>query len=155
MAVRTEDLVAQLKQQILSFQAPTRTVDVGTVLQVGDGIARISGLPNARASELVEFANGTLGIVLNLEADNVGVIIMGECTGIAEGQIVRGTGRIVSVPVGNGMIGRVINAVGQPVDGKGPSDRTGSAPSNASRPTLSCGRAWTRRCRRASRPLTP
>ena len=120
MAVRTEDLVAQLKQQILAFQAPTRTVDVGTVLSVGDGIARLSGLTNARASELVEFDNGTLGIVFNLEADNVGVIIMGESVGIAEGQFVRSTGRIVSVPVGNGMIGRAVNAVGQPVDGKGP-----------------------------------
>ncbi len=120
MAVRTEDLVAQLKQQILSFQVPTRTVDVGTVLSVGDGIARLSGLTNTRASELVEFDNGTLGIVLNLEADNVGVIIMGESTGIAEGQLVRSTGRIVSVPVGNGMIGHAVNAVGQPVDGKGP-----------------------------------
>ena len=120
MAVRTEDLVAQLKQQILGFQAPTRTVDVGTVLSVGDGIARLSGLTNARASELVEFDNGTLGIVFNLEADNVGVIIMGESTGIAEGQLVRSTGRIVSVPVGSGMIGRAVNAVGQPVDGKGP-----------------------------------
>jgi F-type H+-transporting ATPase subunit alpha len=120
MAVRTEDLVAQLKQQILGFQAPTRTVDVGTVLSVGDGIARLSGLANARASELVEFDNGTLGIVFNLEADNVGVIIMGESVGIAEGQLVRSTGRIVSVPVGNGMIGRAVNAVGQPVDGKGP-----------------------------------
>ena len=79
-----------------------------------------SGLANARAAELVEFDNGTLGIVFNLEADNVGVIIMGESTGIAEGQTVRSTGRIVSVPVGEGMIGRVINAVGQPVDGKGP-----------------------------------
>jgi F-type H+-transporting ATPase subunit alpha len=125
MAVRTEDLVAQLKQQILSFQAPTKTVDVGTVLQVGDGIARLSGLPNARAAELVEFANGILGIVFNLEADNVGVIIMGESSGIAEGQIVHSTGRIVSVPVGNAMIGRVVNAVAQPIDGKGPieSDR--------------------------------
>src|SRR5512134_2064302 len=94
-AVRTDDLVAQLKQQILSFQAPTRTVDVGTVLQVGDGIARLSGLTNARASELVEFENGTLGIVLNLEADNVGVTIMGDYTGIAQGQLVRSTGRIV------------------------------------------------------------
>jgi F-type H+-transporting ATPase subunit alpha len=120
MAVRTEDLVAQLKQQILGFQVSTRTVDVGTVLSVGDGIARLSGLTNARASELVEFDNGTLGIVFNLEADNVGVIIMGESAGIAEGQLVRSTGRIVSVPVGNGMIGRTVNAVGQPVDGKGP-----------------------------------
>ena len=120
MAVRTDDLVAELKQQILSFQAPTRTVDVGTVLSVGDGIARLSGLTNARSAELVEFENGTLGIVFNLEADNVGVIIMGESTGIAEGQIVRSTGRIVSVPVGNAMIGRAVNAVAQPVDGKGP-----------------------------------
>jgi F-type H+-transporting ATPase subunit alpha len=120
MAVRTEDLVAQLKQQILAFQAPTRTVDVGTVLSVGDGIARLSGLTNARASELVEFDNGTLGIVFNLEAENVGVIIMGESTGIAEGQFVRSTGRIVSVPVGSGMIGRAVNAVGHPVDGRGP-----------------------------------
>ena len=120
MAVRTEDLVAQLKQQILNFQAPTRTVDVGTVLQVGDGIARLSGLANARASELVEFENGTLGIVLNLEDNNAGVIIMGESTGIAEGQLVQSTGRIVSVPVGEAMIGRAVNAVGQPVDGKGP-----------------------------------
>ncbi len=120
MAVRTEDLVAQLKQQILSFEAPTQAVEVGSVQEVGDGIARISGLANAAASELVEFANGTLGIVLNLETDNVGVIIMGESTGISEGQLVRSTGRIVSVPVGAGMIGRVVNAVGQPVDGKGP-----------------------------------
>ena len=120
MAVQTDDLVAQLKQQILNFQAPTRAVDVGAVLQVGDGIARLSGLNNARASELVEFENGTLGIVFNLEADNVGVIIMGDYAEIAEGQIVRSTGRIVSVPVGNAMVGRVINAVGQPIDGKGP-----------------------------------
>ncbi len=120
MAVQTDDLVAQLKQQILNFQAPTRAVDVGTVLSVGDGIARLSGLTHARSAELVEFENGTLGIVLNLEADNVGVIIMGDYSDIAEGQLVRSTGRIVSVPVGNAMIGRVINAVGIPIDGKGP-----------------------------------
>ena len=126
MAVRTDDLVAQLKQQITSFQAPTRTVDVGTVMTVGDGIAHLSGLTNARASELVEFENGTLGQVFNLEADNVGVIIMGDYADITEGQLVRSTGRIASVPVGNALIGRVINAVGQPIDGKGPiaTDRT-------------------------------
>jgi F-type H+/Na+-transporting ATPase subunit alpha len=120
MAERTEDLISQLKQQILGFEAPTEAVDVGTVIEVGDGIARLSGLATARASELVEFQNGTLGIVLNLEVDNVGVIIMGEPTGIAEGQVARSTGRLVSIPVGMGMIGRVINAVGQPIDGKGP-----------------------------------
>jgi F-type H+-transporting ATPase subunit alpha len=119
-AVRTDDLVAQLKQQIMSFQAPTRQVDVGAVMQVGDGIARLSGLTNAQSSELVEFENGTLGIVFNLEVDNVGVIIMGQTTGISEGQLVRSTGRIVSVPVGDSLIGRVVNAVAQPIDGKGP-----------------------------------
>jgi F-type H+-transporting ATPase subunit alpha len=119
MAVRTDELVAQLKQQILSFEAPTKTVAIGTVQMVGDGIARLNGLQNAAASELVEFENGTLGIVFNLESDIVGVIIMGETHGIAEGQLVRSTGRIVSVPVGNAMIGRVVNAVAQPIDGKG------------------------------------
>jgi F-type H+-transporting ATPase subunit alpha len=89
------------------------------VLEVGDGIARVSGLAGVQASELVEFANGVLGIAFNLEADNVGVIIMGDYTEIEEGDTARGTGRIASVPVGQGLIGRVINAVGQPVDGKG------------------------------------
>jgi F-type H+-transporting ATPase subunit alpha len=125
MAGRTEDLVSLLKQQIESFQAPTRVVDVGTVMQVGDGIARLRGLNNAKASELVEFENGTLGIVLNLQSDEVGVIVMGESAGISEGQLVRSTGRVVSVPVGPAMLGRVVNAVAQPIDGKGPieSDR--------------------------------
>ena len=124
MAVSTNDLINQLKQQILSFEMPTRTVEVGTVTEVGDGIARVSGLDNARASEMVEFENGVLGIVFNLEANSVGIIIMGEPTGIAEGQTVHSTGRLVSVPVGPQIIGRVINAVGQPIDGKGPIDTT-------------------------------
>ena len=105
MAVRTDDLVAQLKQQITSFEAPTRTVDVGTVMTVGDGIAHLSGLTNARASELVEFENGTLGQVFNLEDDNVGVIIMGDYADIAEGQLVRSTGR-GRKQAGSAMIGR-------------------------------------------------
>jgi F-type H+-transporting ATPase subunit alpha len=124
MAVSTNDLINQLKQQILSFEMPTRTVEVGTVTEVGDGIARVSGLDNARSSEMVEFENGVLGIVFNLEANSVGIIIMGEPTGIAEGQTVHSTGRLVSVPVGPQIIGRVINAVGLPIDGKGPIDTT-------------------------------
>jgi F-type H+-transporting ATPase subunit alpha len=119
MAVRTEDITELIKQQILAFEAPTRTIDVGTVLEVGDGIARLSGLTQVRVSELVEFPNGTPGLVFNLERDNVGVIIMGDYSEIEEGDIVRATGRIVSVPVGNELIGRVVNAVGQPIDGKG------------------------------------
>ncbi len=125
MAVREQDVLMEditqlLRQQIEVFEAPIEAMDVGTVVEVGDGIARISGLVGAMASELVEFENGVLGIVLNLEVDNVGVIIMGEYTDIEEGQTVRSTGRIVSVPVGEALIGRVVNAVGEPVDGKGP-----------------------------------
>ncbi len=120
MAVSIERIAEELKRQILEFEPTVRMVDVGTVTYVGDGIARVSGLTNAMASELVEFEDGTLGIVFNLEEDSVGVIIMGEYTGIEEGQLVRSTGRIASVPVGDALIGRVVNAVGQPIDGKGP-----------------------------------
>ncbi len=125
MAVALDDFTRQLKEQIQHFQAPTRTVDVGTVAEVGDGIARIQGLRNCMASELVEFTGGTLGIALNLDEDTVGAIIMGEYSGIQEGDLVRSTGRIASVPVGDALVGRVVNAVGQPIDGKGPieSDR--------------------------------
>jgi len=125
MAVREQDVLIEditqfLRQQIETFESQVEAIDVGTVVEVGDGIARISGLSGVMASELVEFENGVLGIVLNLEVDNVGVIIMGEYTDIEEGQTVRSTGRIVSVPVGEALIGRVVNAVGEPVDGKGP-----------------------------------
>jgi len=126
MAVRTDEITALLRQQILNFTvAPTQT-DVGEVLAIGDGIALASGLQGAMAGELVEFPkNGVLGQVQNLTADNVGIIIMGDYSDIQEGDLVRSTGRIVSVPVGDALIGRVINAVGQPIDGKGPiaSDR--------------------------------
>ena len=121
MAVQTQDITALLKQQILNFDPVASQVDVGEVMEIGDGIALVSGLESAMAGELLEFTkNGTLGIALNLAADNVGIIIMGEYTDIEEGDLVRSTGRIASVPVGDAMIGRVINAVGQPIDGKGP-----------------------------------
>jgi F-type H+/Na+-transporting ATPase subunit alpha len=121
MAVRTDEITALLRQQILNFTvAPTQT-DVGEVLEIGDGIALASGLQGAMAGELVEFPkNGVLGQVQNLTEDNVGIIIMGDYSNIQEGDLVRSTGRIVSVPVGDALIGRVINAVGQPIDGKGP-----------------------------------
>ena len=121
MAVRTDDITALLKQQILNFTvAPTQT-DVGEVVEVGDGIALVSGLKGAMAGELLEFTkNGVLGIALNLNPDSVGIIIMGDYASIEEGDLVRSTGRIASVPVGDALIGRVINAVGQPIDGKGP-----------------------------------
>ena len=114
-----QDIAAALQKQLEAFAPKMEAVDVGTVLEVGDGIARVSGLAGVRANEMVQFENGTLGIAFNLDKDNVGVIIMGEYTEIEEGQTVRATGRIVSIPVGDALIGRVVNAIGQPIDGKG------------------------------------
>jgi F-type H+-transporting ATPase subunit alpha len=121
MSVQTKDLTSLLKEQILNFKAAPSQVDVGEVMEVGDGIALVSGLRGAMAGELLEFTkNGVLGMALNLNADNVGIMIMGDYQSIEEGDLVRSTGRIASVPVGDALIGRVVNAVGQPVDGKGP-----------------------------------
>lgn len=114
-----KQLAADLQKQIDSFEPEFSVRDVGTVLEAGDGIARASGLADVRAQELVQFANGILGIAFNLEQDNVGIIIMGDYEGIEEGMQVRSTGRIASVPVGEGLVGRVVNALGIPVDGKG------------------------------------
>jgi len=117
---RAEDIAAAIKREIEAFEAPLEAVGVGTVVEVGDGIARLEGLAGAMASELVEFENGVLGIAFNLEKDKVGVIIMGDYTDIQEGDLVKSTGRIASVPVGDALVGRVVNALGQPIDGKGP-----------------------------------
>jgi F-type H+-transporting ATPase subunit alpha len=120
MALRVEDITAKIRQEIESFEAPVEVVDVGYVLEVGDGIARLSGLADVMAGELLEFPGGVLGMALNLQADNIGTVIMGEYTEIEEGDMVRSTGRIASVPVGDGLVGRVVNALGQAIDGKGP-----------------------------------
>ena len=125
MAVNTNELANLLKEQILNFKPAPTQVDVGEVIEVGDGIALVSGLRGAMAGELLEFTkNGTLGMALNLGADTVGIMIMGEFQDIEEGDLVRSTGRIASVPVGDALIGRVVNAAGQPVDGKGPIETT-------------------------------
>ncbi len=115
-----KELTASLQAQIEAFEPIARAVDVGEVVEVGDGIARARGLTGVRAMELVEFENEALGLAFNLEDDNVGIIIMGEYTEIEEGGRVRGTGRIASTPVGSALVGRVVNALGQPIDGKGP-----------------------------------
>ena len=128
MAIRADEIAAQIRQQIERFEAPVTSADVGTVLEVGDGIARASGLAGVMANEIVEFENGVHGLAFNLEADNVGIIIMGDYTEIEEGDQVRSTGRIVSVPVGEGLIGRVVNALGEPIDGKGPIQFSGYRP---------------------------
>jgi len=128
MAVRPEEIASILKEQIEQFGARVTAVDVGTVVAAGDGIARIYGLSNCMASELVEFPNGTMGLALNLEEESVGVMILGEFADIKEGDEVRSTGRIVEVPVGDAMIGRVVDGLGQPLDGKGPVNATKTRP---------------------------
>jgi len=119
VSIRPDEISAILKQQIADYDKSVSVSNVGTVLQIGDGIARIYGLEQVMAGELVQFEDGTEGIALNLEEDNVGVVLMGEGRGIQEGSTVRATGKIAAVPVGDAMLGRVVNALGQPIDGKG------------------------------------
>jgi F-type H+-transporting ATPase subunit alpha len=119
VSIRPDEISAILKQQIADYDKSVSVSNVGTVLQVGDGIARVYGLEQAMAGELLEFEDGTEGIALNLEDDNVGAVLMGEGRGIQEGSTVKASGRIASVPVGDAMLGRVINPLGLPMDGKG------------------------------------
>ncbi|WP_262314766.1 F0F1 ATP synthase subunit alpha [Lacticaseibacillus parakribbianus] len=128
MSIKTEEISSLIKKQLESYQDDLNVEEVGTVTYVGDGIARATGLKNAMASELLEFANGSYGMAQNLESDDVGIIILGDFDNIREGDQVKRTGRIMDVPVGEAMIGRVVNALGQPVDGKGPIDTTKHRP---------------------------
>jgi F-type H+-transporting ATPase subunit alpha len=118
--IKPDEISAILRQQLSNFNVSADLEEVGTVLQVGDGIARVYGLNNVRSGELVEFPSGVKAIALNLEEDNVGVVLMGESKGIKEGDKVRRTGKIASIKVGEGVVGRVINTLGEPIDGKGP-----------------------------------
>ncbi|MBP3384700.1 MAG: F0F1 ATP synthase subunit alpha [Firmicutes bacterium] len=120
MNLRPEEISAVIKEQIKNYKNQLEISDFGTVIQVGDGIARVYGLEKCMAGELLEFPGETYGMALNLEEDNVGAVILGSDKEIKEGDIVKPTGRVVEVPVGQGMIGRVVNALGQPIDGKGP-----------------------------------
>ena len=118
--IKPDEISAILRQQLSNFNAAADLEEVGTVLQVGDGIARVYGLNNVSSGELVEFENGIRAIALNLEEDNVGVVLMGESSEVKEGSKVRRTGKIASISVGEGMLGRVVNTLGEPIDGKGP-----------------------------------
>jgi len=119
VSIRPDEISSILKQQITDYDQSVNVSNVGTVLQIGDGIARIYGLDQVMAGELLEFEDGTEGIALNLEDDNVGAVLMGEALGVQEGSNVKSTGKIASVPVGEAMQGRVVNPLGQPIDGKG------------------------------------
>jgi len=122
MQIRAEEISEIIKQQIQDYDKKVEVSETGSVISVGDGIARLHGLENAMAGELLEFPHGIMGMVRHLEADNVGAAILGEDVHIKEGDTVKRTGRIVQVPVGKGALGRVVNAIGQPIDGKGPID---------------------------------
>src|ERR1700757_845622 len=120
MDIRAAEISAILKSEIANFGNEAQVTEVGQVLSVGDGIARVYGLDNVQAGEMVEFEAGVRGMALNLENDNVGIVIFGNDREIKEGQTVKRTGAIVDVPVGKGLLGRVVDALGNPLDGKGP-----------------------------------
>mgnify|MGYP001329849103 FL=1 len=134
MSITAEEISSLIKQQIENFDTDIEISDVGTVIEVGDGIARAHGLDNVMAGELVEFSNGVIGLAQNLEESNVGIVILGPYTGIKEGDEVRRTGRIMQVPVGEELIGRVVNPLGQPLDGKGPIETAKTRPIESEAP---------------------
>ncbi len=120
LTINTADIAAALRKNLAGFSPSLEQTTVGRVIEVGDGIARVSGLPDATVNELLEFADGTLGLALNLDEGSIGAVVLGEVSHIDEGQAVRSTGRILDVPVGDGLLGRVVDALGEPIDGKGP-----------------------------------
>jgi F-type H+-transporting ATPase subunit alpha len=128
MDIHTDQLTQLLREQIEKFDGSVDVAKVGEVIAVGDGVARVSGLENVMSSELVELPNGVFGMALNLEEDNVGLVLFGETRLVKEGDLAKRTGRVVEVPVGNAMLGRVVNPLGQPIDGKGPIDTPHSLP---------------------------
>lgn len=128
MSIKAEEISALIKQQLASYQDELTVEETGTVTYVGDGVARVHGLDNAMAGELVEFSNGVFGMAQNLESNDVGIVILGKFDDIREGDTVKRTGRIMEVPVGEAMIGRVVNALGQPIDGLGEIETTKTRP---------------------------
>jgi len=128
MAIRSDEITSIIKSAIDAFDSGVETRSVGTVVEVGDGIAQIYGLAGALSSELLEFPNGLMGMALNLEEETVGAVILGNATAIKEGDTVKTTGRVVEVPVGQALLGRVVNPLGQPLDDKGPIVTTKTRP---------------------------
>src|SRR6266436_8396946 len=120
MDIKAEEISKIIREQIGSFAVDVDVAEVGSIISIGDGIARVHGIDNAMAGEMLEFPHGVFGIALNLEEESIGTVLLGEFREIKEGDPVKRTGRIISVPVGDELLGRVVNALGQPVDGKGP-----------------------------------
>src|SRR5262245_26432314 len=123
MDIKAEDISKLIREQLGNYNVDVDVAEVGTVVAIGDGIARVHGVQRAMAGEMLEFPHGVFGIALNLEEEGVGTVLLGDFKEIKEGDTVKRTGRIISVPVGEEMVGRVVNAWGQAIDGKGPSQR--------------------------------
>ncbi|QYG94593.1 F0F1 ATP synthase subunit alpha [Iamia sp. SCSIO 61187] len=126
LTISTDDITAALRKSLADFQPDSSAAQVGRVIEVGDGIARVEGLPDCAVNEMLEFADGTIGLALNLDEESIGAVVLGDVDHIAEGQAVRATGEILSVPCGDGLLGRVVNTLGEPVDGKGPLSNVGT-----------------------------
>jgi F-type H+-transporting ATPase subunit alpha len=124
LTINASEITEALRRNVADFTAGVSREQVGRIISVGDGIARVSGLPEAAVNELLEFENGVLGLALNLDEESIGAVVLGSVDALEEGQIVRATGRILSVPVGDGLLGRVVNPLGEPIDGKGPIEGT-------------------------------
>src|SRR5262244_1214811 len=119
LSINADQIAEALRKHVGGFQAEVEKARVGRVLEVGDGIARVSGLPDTAVNELLEFEGGQLGFALNLDEDSIGAVVLGEVDELEEGQTVRATGRILSIPVGDSLLGRVVNPLGEPLDGQG------------------------------------
>jgi F-type H+-transporting ATPase subunit alpha len=119
LTISASDIAQAISKNLEGYEPSLEARTVGRVVEVGDGIARVSGLPDAAVNELLEFENGTVGLALNLDESSIGAVVLGESDEIEEGQTVKATGRILSIPVGDGVLGRVVNALGEPVDGRG------------------------------------
>ncbi len=156
LTIDASEITAALKKNVEDYTPTVGTEQIGRIVEVGDGIARVSGLPGAAVNELLEFEDGTLGLALNLDEDTIGAVVLGEVDSLEEEQTVKATGRIQTVPVGDALLGRVVNALGEPIDGKGPinthRDPTHGSPGPGHRRPPAGGRAA---CRPASRPSTP
>ena len=136
MNIKTEGLSSELKEDVKGYEKEIKTVDSGTIIQVGDGVARVDGLKSCMQGELIEFETGAVGMALNLEEDNVGVVLLGSEKGLREGAKAQSTGKVVEVPVGNGLIGRVVDALGNPIDAKGAIENDGFRPVEAKAPAV-------------------
>jgi F-type H+-transporting ATPase subunit alpha len=154
MDIRAAEISKVIRDQIANFGTEAQVSEVGTVLSVGDGIARIHGLDNVQAGEMIEFSNGVQGMALNLEADNVGAVIFGSDAEIGEGDTVKRTGTIVDVPVGKALLGRVVDGLGNPIDGKGPIEAASRQRVEVKAPGIIPRKSSTSRCRPASRRST-